>query len=106
MVSRSPASKSPSRHAASTSSAAARDGIIAGSVHVPYASLDQVMEPGGMLRQVASGKRLIFYCAYGERSALAVRTATDSGVADVCHLVGGVKAWIMAGGEIERSPDE
>ena len=82
----------------------ARDGIIAGSVHAPYTRLDLFMEPGGMLRQMASGKRLIFYCAYGERSALAVSAAMDGGLENVCHLVGGIQAWVLAGGAIEKAP--
>ena len=80
----------------------ARDGIIAGSVHAPYTRLVQLMEAGGLLRQMAPGKRLVFYCAYGERSALAVRSAMDMGLTDVCHLVGGIKAWAEAGGPISR----
>ena len=82
----------------------ARDGVIAGSVHAPYTRLAQFIEPGGMLRQMASGKRLIFYCAYGERSALAVSAAMDGGLENVCHLVGGIQAWVLAGGAIEKAP--
>ncbi|MCH7555769.1 MAG: MBL fold metallo-hydrolase [Proteobacteria bacterium] len=82
----------------------ARDGVIAGSVHAPYTRLAQFIEPGGMLRQMASGKRLIFYCAYGERSALAVSAAMDGGLENVCHLVGGIQAWVLAGGAIEKVP--
>ena len=57
-----------------------------------------------MLRQIAPGKRLIFYCAYGERSALAVSAAKDRGLENVCHLVGGIQAWVLAGGAIEKAP--
>ena len=81
----------------------ARDGVIEGSVHAPYTRLTQFVESGGMLRQMASGKRLIFYCAFGERSALAVRAAMDAGLDDVCHLVGGIKAWTQAGGPINQN---
>lgn len=84
----------------------ARDGVIAKSVHAPYTRLGQFIEPGGMLRQMAAGKRLVFYCAYGERSALAARTAMDMGLENVCHLVGGIKAWAEAGGAIEKASDE
>ena len=82
----------------------ARDGVIAGSVHAPYTRLGQFIEPGGMLLQIAPGKRLVFYCAYGERSALAVSAAKDRGLENVCHLVGGIKAWVLAGGAIEKVP--
>ncbi len=50
----------------------------------------------------ATGKRLIYYCAYGERSALAVETSQAMGLSNVCHLVGGIDAWEKAGGPLER----
>ena len=71
-------------------------------MHAPYTRLAQFIEDGGMQRQMARGKRLVFYCAFGERSALAVRAAMDTGIEDVCHLVGGIKAWIECGGAIEK----
>ena len=83
-----------------------RDGVIAGSVHAPYTRLGQFMESGGMLRRMAADKRLVFYCAFGERSALAVKTATDMGLENVCHLVGGIKAWTQAGGAVGRVSEE
>ena len=81
----------------------ARDGRIPDSVHAPYPRLGQFIESGGILRQMAesSGKRLVYYCAYGERSALAVQASHDAGLANVCHLAGGIAAWIEAGGPIE-----
>ena len=39
-----------------------------------------------------AGKRLVFYCAFGERSAMAVRAAQDSGLA-ASHIEGGLDAW-------------
>ncbi len=81
----------------------ARDGVIAGSVHAPYTRLGQFMSSGGMLNQIAVDKRLVFYCAYGERSALAVRAARDLGLDNVCHLVGGIAAWTEAGGALDKA---
>ena len=48
----------------------------------------------------SSGKRLVFYCASGWRSALATQTAQKMGLENVCHLDGGFKAWKEAGGEV------
>ena len=79
----------------------ARDGRIPGSVHAPYTRLDAFIEPGGMLRRMAAGRRIVYYCAYGERSALAVQTSHELGLDNVCHLVGGIDAWVKAGGAIE-----
>jgi len=77
-----------------------QEGIIPGSVHAPYTSLADFLAPGGFLNEEASsgGKRLIFFCAYGERSALAVKTAQEAGLGNVCHIVGGLDAWRKGGG--------
>ena len=71
-----------------------RRGIIPGSLHVPYAELASALAPGGSLRQAASGKRVVFYCAYGERSAMAVEAAREAGLASSAHLKGGMAAWV------------
>ena len=81
----------------------ARDGFIARSLHLPYVGLEKQLEPCGLLSQLASatGKRLLFYCAYGERSALAVEAARRRGVARAAHIVGGIDAWRKAGAPLE-----
>ncbi len=82
----------------------ARDGVIPGSIHAPYTRLDRFIKPGGVLREMAAStaKKLVYYCAYGERSAMAVQTSREIGLDNVCHLVGGIGAWAEAGGPIER----
>jgi glyoxylase-like metal-dependent hydrolase (beta-lactamase superfamily II)/rhodanese-related sulfurtransferase len=79
-----------------------RHGIIPGSVHVPYAQLGEHLGPGGLLFELgrATGKRLVFYCAFGERSAMAVEAARDAGLSGACHLKGGVNAWKKAQGPL------
>ena len=72
----------------------ARRGIIPGSLHVPYAALASALAPGGALREAANGKRLVFYCAHGERSAMAVEAAREAGLASSAHLKGGMAAWL------------
>jgi glyoxylase-like metal-dependent hydrolase (beta-lactamase superfamily II) len=80
-----------------------RHGSIAGSLHVPYPTLEESTHAGGMLHALArsGGKRLLFYCAYGERSAMAVQAAQDAGLRDSFHLQGGLAAWKAAGGAVE-----
>ncbi len=80
-----------------------RNGTIPGSLHVPYTSLIESTRPGGMLQALArsTGRRLVFYCAFGERSAMAVQAAQDAGLASSCHLQGGLAAWKAAGGPLE-----
>ncbi|MCB1489509.1 MAG: MBL fold metallo-hydrolase [Bauldia sp.] len=80
-----------------------RHGEIPGSVHVPYPGLDEQLAPGGLLTDLGrTGRRLIFYCAYGERSAMAAEAARAAGLAGSCHLKGGLKAWVAADGPVAR----
>ncbi|MDA0261903.1 MAG: MBL fold metallo-hydrolase [Proteobacteria bacterium] len=80
-----------------------RDGIIPGSVHVPYTDIAPAVRPGGLIHYeaVQGSKRIMYYCAFGERSALAVQTSRDAGLFNVCHIVGGIDAWKEAGGDID-----
>ena len=79
-----------------------KHGVIPGSLHAPYPSLQQQIGPGGMLHELArtSGKRIVFYCAFGERSAMAVQAAQDAGLKTVCHISGGIGAWKKANGPL------
>src|SRR5262249_29120308 len=81
-----------------------RHGTIPGALHVPYPALQESIANGGMLHELAksTGKRLLFYCAYGERSAMAVQAAQGAGFAAACHLQGGVAAWKKAAGGVVR----
>ena len=80
-----------------------RDGAIPGSVHLPYPALADALRPGSPFRALVSGtgSQLIFYCAFGERSALALQAAREAGLADVLHLAGGLDAWASGGGPCE-----
>ncbi len=81
-----------------------RHGVIPGSLHVPYPSLQENISAGGMLHELATstGKRLVFYCAFGERSAMAVQAAQDANLSSACHLQGGIAAWKATGGPISH----
>ena len=82
-----------------------RHGIIPGSLHVPYLALQESISAGGTLSELAksTSKRLVFYCAFGERSAMAVQAAQDAGLPSACHLQGGIDAWKKLNGPLERS---
>ncbi len=73
-----------------------------GSLHAPYPDLQGNIQAGGMLHELANAtnKRLMFYCAFGERSAMAVQAAQDAGLATACHVHGGIDAWKKADGPI------
>jgi len=70
-----------------------RHGEIAGAIHAPYPDLQDNVGKGGLLQVLATSKRLLFFCAYGERSAMAVQAAQDAGLASACHIQGGYDAW-------------
>lgn len=75
-----------------------RHGVIPGSLHVPYGELQENISAGGLLHELAqaTAKYLVFYCAFGERSAMAVRAAQDAGLARARHIQGGMDAWKRA----------
>ena len=79
-----------------------RHGVIPHSLHVPYPSLQENIGSGGMLHELAksTSKRLLFYCAFGERSAMAVQAAQDAGLGSACHIEGGIDAWKKASGPL------
>jgi rhodanese-related sulfurtransferase len=75
-----------------------KSGVIPGSVHAPYSRLDQHL---AMLKQ-AGDRQVVFYCAVGERSAMAVDMACHDGVEGCAHIPGGFVAWTEAGGNVAR----
>ena len=79
-------------------------GSIPGALHAPYGDLQDNIRPGGMLHALAedSRKRIVFYCAFGERSAMAVQAAQDAGLSSALHVEGGIDAWKKAGGTLVR----
>ena len=81
-----------------------KHGVIPGSLHAPYPDLAENISAGGMLHELAeaTGKRIVFYCAYGERSAMAVQAAQDAGLKTACHIEGGVNAWKKTNGPLAR----
>ena len=59
----------------------------------PTRTWQENISAGGMLHELAeaTGKRIVFYCAYGERSAMAVQAAQDAGLKTACHIEGGIE---------------
>ena len=83
----------------------ARDGVIPGSVHLPYQALGDNIRPGGLLAAMAQspGQRILLYCAYGERSALGLQEMFNAGINNARHLGGGINAWTQAGGRVDKA---
>jgi glyoxylase-like metal-dependent hydrolase (beta-lactamase superfamily II)/rhodanese-related sulfurtransferase len=79
-----------------------KHGTLPGALHAPYPGIGESLKTGGMLREVATatGRRVVFFCAYGERSAMAVAAAREAGLANPAHIAGGIDAWKKAGGPV------
>lgn len=65
---------------------------IEGSVSVPLSGLDPQA-----LHERFLGKRLVFHCAAGKRSAKACERYGDAYNRSACQLAGGIEAWKNAG---------
>lgn len=83
------------------------EGMIEGAVHAPRGMLEFWADPAGPYHrpEFDPARRTVLYCASGGRSALAVKTLSRLGYADVAHLDGGVKAWKQAGHPTVVAPD-
>jgi len=81
-----------------------RDGKIPGSYHAPRGMLEFWVDPECPYHKpvFASGKRLVFYCGGGMRSALAAETVQEMGLDNVCHVAGGFAAWVKESYPIEK----
>jgi glyoxylase-like metal-dependent hydrolase (beta-lactamase superfamily II)/rhodanese-related sulfurtransferase len=79
-----------------------KHGTLSGALHAPYPAIEENLKPGGMLREVANatGRRILFFCAFGERSAMAVAAAKQAGLSNTAHIAGGIDAWKKAGGPV------
>jgi len=79
-----------------------KHGMLSGALHAPYPAIGENLSPGGMLREVAAatGRRIVFFCAFGERSAMAVSAAKQAGLPNTAHIAGGIDAWKKAGGPV------
>jgi len=80
-----------------------RDGTIPGATHAPRGMLEFWVDPDSPYyrEEFGSGKKFIFYCAGGLRSALAAQSVHRMGLAPVAHMAGGYAAWVEANGPTE-----
>lgn len=70
-------------------------GMIPGAVHLARGSMETKIEA-----LVPRDKRVVIYCANGNRSAFAADTLQQMGYADVASLAGGFRDWVAHGGEV------
>jgi len=81
-----------------------REGYIPGAYHCPRGMLEFWIDPESIYYKdiFASGKKFLFYCNLGWRSALAAQISQQMGLTPVAHLGGGFDAWKLAGGPVAQ----
>jgi rhodanese-related sulfurtransferase len=81
-----------------------REGKIPGAVHAPRGMLEFWIDPTSPYYKdvFGSGKRFVFYCQSGWRSALASKAVQDMGLTPVCHVGDGFRGWKDAGAPTEE----
>lgn len=81
-------------------------GFIPGSLHVPRGMLEFWLDPTSHYYsgKVDPTKRIIVYCAGGQRSALAADVLKSMGFPSVAHLEVGFNGWVEAGRRVDKEP--
>jgi rhodanese-related sulfurtransferase len=82
-------------------------GWIPGSLHVPRGMLEFWLDPTSSYctGKVDPTKRIIVYCAGGQRSALAADVLQEMGFPSVAHLESGFGGWLASGRPVDREPE-
>ncbi|HEY5647065.1 MAG TPA: rhodanese-like domain-containing protein [Pseudomonadales bacterium] len=80
-----------------------REGKIPGAFHATRGMLEFWVDPDSPYYKdiFGTGKRIVFYCQSGWRSALATQTVQRMGLPNVCHIGGGFRGWADAGHPVE-----
>ena len=83
-----------------------KSGTIEGAHRVPRGMIEFWVDPDSPYHKdiFASGKRFVFHCASGWRSALTVATLQDMGF-EAAHLREGFSTWAAQGGPV-TGPDK
>jgi rhodanese-related sulfurtransferase len=71
-------------------------GMIPGAMHLARGSMETKIEA-----LVPREKRVVIYCANGNRSAFAADTLQQMGYSEVESLAGGFRDWISEGGDVD-----
>ena len=71
-------------------------GHIPGAVFIPRGQMETKIEA-----VIPRDKKVVIYCASGNRSALAAETMMQMGYSDVASMSDGFRGWVDAGGDVE-----
>lgn len=74
-------------------------GMIPGSVAMPLSRFDPAALPGG------DGRRVVFSCAAGVRSRVAIEACRKAGLGWNEHFAGGFRGWLAAGEAVAPGPE-
>ena len=80
-----------------------REGKIPKAFHATRGMIEFWVDPSSPYYKdiFGSGKRFVFYCQSGWRSALATKTVQDMGMENVCHIGDGYRGWKDSGAPTE-----
>jgi rhodanese-related sulfurtransferase len=78
-------------------------GKVQGAVHVPRGFLEFQADPASPSHkpELGGGKKLVLYCASGNRSVLGAKALKEMGIENVAHVAGGFNALQQAGAPIQ-----
>jgi len=85
-----------------------RTGYIPGAFHAPRGMIEFWVDPDSPYHKdvfAQEGKKYVFHCASGWRSAITVATLQDMGF-DAAHLKEGFSTWEKHGGPVARDEDK
>ena len=71
-------------------------GHIPGAVFIPRGQMETKVEA-----VIPRDRKVVIYCASGNRSALAAETMMQMGYSDVASMSDGFRGWVNAGGDVE-----
>ena len=68
---------------------------IPGALLLPLSFLDETLFP------LTDGKKVVFICQVGKRSAAAQKQVANEGIVNTVNLIGGIDGWREAGFDLE-----
>ena len=71
-----------------------KEGMLNNSLVVPFPTMHEYLDKN---KEQLKDKKILFYCAHGHRSTLAVQISKSYKFTDCCHLIGGLKNWKKEG---------
>jgi len=83
-----------------------KTGMIENAIHVDFCSLQSCIQDTDhqLTKRLNLDKNIIFYCAHGERSAIAIKILEESDFdTGLAHLFGGVSKWLESGFGLVKS---